>query len=340
MQRNGVEPSGMAEIATLAGVAVSTVSRALSGQPGVSQRRREEILRIARAVGYVPEEAVVPRSGTRHHPRITAVIPEAERWIFGSILSGLNDVLSPAGVSLEVRQGMSASERTSFLADPHIGDSADAVVLVPAPRDLTAERIRSLPIPAIIAGTLVDGVTCAGVDDREIGEKATNHLLNLGLTRIVSVGFLDHDGTPGIATRRRAEGYERRLERAQLPAKRLELPYGDDSGRRAAELLLTLERLPEGIVCASDEMAAEMMTVFRQAGVSIPGDVALIGVDDHPIAAMVGLTTIAQPAREQGRAAAELALATLQGGAAQMRVLPTHLIVRETTRRKGSPTQA
>ncbi|MCI1675870.1 MAG: LacI family transcriptional regulator [Ancrocorticia sp.] len=321
---------GMAEIAEAAGVAVSTVSRALSGAPGVSQAKRQEILRIARSIGYVASSQPDPVS---RPARIAAVIPEAQRWIFGSILSGLHDVLSPDGISLHVRQGMSASQRAEFLTNSHVGDYADVVILVPAPRDMAIAALQALPVPVVIAGSLVDGINSVGIDDVAVGEKATNHLINLGFTRITFVGYMDHDRTTGVATLRRLQGYESRMARAGLPAARIDVPYGDNSGRQAAEILLAADSLPEGLFCASDEMAAEIMAVFRQAGVKVPGDVAIVSVDNHPIAGMMGLTTIAQPAREQGRVAARMALRILGGDTAVETVeLPTHLVVRDTTR--------
>jgi len=114
------------------------------------------------------------------------------------------------------------------------------------------------------------------------------------------------------------------------------VPFGPDAGRAAAESLLEGDRLPEALVVCSDEMAAGMMAVFRRAGVRIPEDLAIIGVDNHPVAEMVSLTTIAQPARQQGQMAATMALQALQGTLVPEAVtLPTHLIVRESTRRSS-----
>ena len=362
---------GMADIAVAASVAVSTVSRALSGSPGVSPAKRRQIIEIACALGYLSSESeiVAPESIRSSEPRrgkvtegklsqgdleyrITAVVPESDRWIFGSILTGIHDVLSPQGVSLHVRQGLSASQRAKFLSSSQLPRQTDLVILVPAPRDMSVDDLRHLPIPAVVAGSVVEGVASVGIDDVAVGHKATNYLRNIGLERIVYVGYLDHDGTSGVATRRRGIGYEQIMNKEGLPVWHVKVPFKPSPGRAAAEVLLAGENLPQGVICSSDEIAADMMAVFRQAGVSIPEDISIIGVDDHPMAGVLGLTTIGQPAREQGREAARLALRILEGraetGGSRMRgkaavrapmpepesiTLPTRLIVRETTRR-------
>lgn len=343
----------MAEIAAAASVAVSTVSRALSGSPGVSPAKRRQIIEIACKLGYLSSdsEKLLPHRAnmaeSRKKPgartelpqsvrelRITAVVPEADRWIFGSILTGIHDVLSPRGVSLHVRQGLSATQRAKFLASPQLARQTDLVILVPAPRDMSVDDLRRLPIPAVIAGSVVEGIASVGIDDVAVGQMATNYLRNLGLERIVYVGYLDHDGTSGVATRKRGLGYDQVMTKSGLPVWHVKVPFRPSPGRAAAEVLLGGENLPQGVICSSDEIAADMMALFRQAGVSIPEDISIIGVDDHPIAGMLGLTTIGQPAREQGREAASLALRILELRAAPESVtLPTRLIVRETTRR-------
>jgi len=124
------------------------------------------------------------------------------------------------------------------------------------------------------------------------------------------------------------------MARVGLAPWEVEVPFGSGAGREAAEALLASDFMPTGVFCASDELAAEMMSVFRQAGVTAPGDLSIVGVDDHPIAGMMGLTTIAQPAREQGRVAATLALGLLRREpVSECVVLPTRLVVRDTARR-------
>ncbi len=328
-------PTGMAEIAAAAGVSISTVSRALSGAAGVSAAKRAAIVAAAREAGYLAPEPTPSARRPLLRARITAVLPEPDRWVFGSILAGLHDVLNPAGPALTVYQGPSASERARILDSAALGKRADVVILVPRPPDVPRERLARLGVPVIVAGSVVPGFPSVGIDDVAVGEQATNYLINTGYRRIAFAAYTDHEGTPGVASRGRGEGFMVSMERAGLdPSWRLRVPFGPGAGQAAAEQLLAGDHLPEALVAASDEMAAGMMSVFRRAGVRIPEDLAIIGVDDHPVAELMQLTTIAQPAREQGRVAAAMALRALSGRpAGEATTLPTRLIVRDSTRR-------
>lgn len=202
---------------------------------------------------------------------------------------------------------------------------------------MPVEDIRRSRIPVIVAGSVVEGLPSVGIDDVLVGQKATNYLINTGYRRIAYASYGDREGTPGYASLKRGEGFVASMERAGLnPSWRVQVPFGPEAGRAAAELLLERDNLPEAVVACSDEMAAGIVSVFRRTGVRIPDDVAIIGVDDHPIADLLHLTTIAQPAREQGRLAATMAMRALDGPIpAETITLPTRLIVRESTARPG-----
>lgn len=328
----------MAAIAAAAGVAVSTVSRALSGASGVSAAKRSRIIEIARDMGYLADASGLrpQRRAVFGNARIAAVIPEPDRWVFGSILAGLHDVLAPPGPSLTVYQGFSGVHRAQIFGSASLARQADVLVLVPIPRDVTVEKVKAVGLPVVVAGSVVEGLPSVGIDDVSVGQKSTNYLINAGFRRIAYASYTDHEGTPGVASRRRAEGFVASMERAGFdPSWQVQVPFGPESGRAAAEVLLGGDHLPEAVVAGSDEMAAGMMSVFRRAGVKIPEDLAIIGVDDHPIAEMLSLSTIAQPARQQGQLAATMALQQLQGTLTPEAItLPTHLIVRESTRRR------
>jgi DNA-binding LacI/PurR family transcriptional regulator len=325
---------GMAEIATAAGVAVSTVSRALSGAPGVSTEQRRRIVALAREMGYLHDDP--PASRRAASARILAVIPEPDRWVFGSILAGLHDVLTPAGAQLTVVQGLSASDRGRVLDLTARRRSADVVVLVPMVHRAVMDAFTRHEVPVVIAGSAVPAHASVGIDDLDVGQKATNYLINTGYRRIGYATYADHDGKPGIASALRRQGYLKSLERAGLePDIQISVRFGPRAGQDAAERLLAGEHLPDAFVVSSDEMAAGMVAAFGSSGVRVPEDVALIGVDDHPVAELLGITTIAQPAREQGRVAASMVLSALAAApVCEPIVLPTRLVVRETTRRR------
>ena len=229
-------PVGMAAIAQAAGVSVSTVSRALSGLPGVSDAKRAEILELARRFGYVADERG-HRSDRRGEPvrgRITAVIPEPDRWVFGSILAGLHDVLTSDGPSLTVYSGLSATERARIIDSPTFIRETDVVVLSPLPRDISVERLHHLGVPVVVANSVVPGLASVGIDDPAVGRQATNYLINTGYRRIALAYYSDHEGTSGVASQKRREGFMQSMEREGLdPSWQVEVSFGPDAGRAA-----------------------------------------------------------------------------------------------------------
>lgn len=326
----------MAAIAAAAGVSVSTVSRALSGAQGVSSAKRAEILAIARGTGYLaPAAGNAPDRRSRVRARISAVIPEPDRWVFGSILAGLHDVFAGSGATLTVHQGPSGAERARIAGSAGLYEGSDVVILVPRPRGTPLERLQEHRGHLVVAGSVVPGVPSVGIDDVAAGQKATNYLINTGYRRIAFAAYTDHEGTPGVASQARVEGFARSMERAGLdPSWVVRTPFGPTAGRAAAEEILGGDRLPEALVVSSDEMAASIMAVCERAGVDVPNDLAIVGMDDHPVADLVGLTTIGQPARDQGRVAARMALGLVAGRIpAEPVTLPTALVVRESTKR-------
>ncbi len=95
--------------------------------------------------------------------------------------------------------------------------------------------------------------------------------------------------------------------------------------------LLSLPTPPTAVFAQSDEMALGAMRTVRHAGLECPGDVSIVGFDDHELAAMVDLTTIAQPVHEQGRIAAQILLERMSGGDPADRLLPTRIVQRSST---------
>jgi DNA-binding LacI/PurR family transcriptional regulator len=173
------------------------------------------------------------------------------------------------------------------------------------------------------------------IDDVAGGRTAVQHLVNLGHERIALIS-----GTPGdpmgfTSQFDRRRGYRETLRSAGLEVDpSLDVP-GDftvEGGEMAMARLLSLPRPPTAVFAESDEMAFGALRTLQRAGLSAPRDMSLIGFDDHLLADLMNLTTIAQPVREQGARAAEMLLEVLGGHSGEHRVtLPTRLIVRGTT---------
>jgi Periplasmic binding protein-like domain len=138
------------------------------------------------------------------------------------------------------------------------------------------------------------------------------------------------------ASRERLAGYRQALAAAEVEAREdmlVAATYGIDGGAEAMEQLLSGDVLPTSVFAEYDELAIGAMRTLSRAGISVPGQVSVVGFDDHEMAAVVDLTTVAQPVYEQGTVAAGLLLDALSGQLAgpESVVMPTRLLIRGST---------
>jgi LacI family repressor for deo operon, udp, cdd, tsx, nupC, and nupG len=330
---------GIRHVAALAGVSVGTVSRALRGQPGVAAETRHRVQAAAGELGYVASPSAASLASGRTMT-VGVVVPYITRWFFSSVVQGAEAVLAEAGYDVLLYDlAGRADARARLLGGRLLEKRVDAALLVTLDLDPAEHAaLRDLGRPVVLVGGRAE-FPSVSIDDVEAGVTATEHLLELGHHRI---GFIGLDRTARGTFRAagdRRRGYRRALRAAGLTVDRsLERP-GDFTiagGRCAMRELMALDDPPTAVFAASDEMAMGCLHAIRLAGREVPGDFSIIGVDDHEMANLHDLTTVAQPVVEQGRIAAGLLLALLRGDAPPADtsvVVPTQLVVRTSTGR-------
>jgi DNA-binding LacI/PurR family transcriptional regulator len=177
------------------------------------------------------------------------------------------------------------------------------------------------------------------IDDLAVGRLATEHLLSLGHRRIAHIGGDPMEPLNFNAPVDRRAGWSSALRATGIePDATFDVPgyFTVEGGQAAMRQLLALEDPPTAVFAGSDEMAFGALAALREASRSAPRDVSVIGVDDHELAAAVGLTTVRQPVVEQGRTAARLLLEALSPGSGASHVsehvlLPVELVERCST---------
>jgi DNA-binding LacI/PurR family transcriptional regulator len=175
------------------------------------------------------------------------------------------------------------------------------------------------------------------IDDLSVGRTATEHLLGLGHRRIAYIGGDPDDQRNFAAPLDRRAGWLSAMRQAGVeppPAYAETSDFTAETGLHAMERLLALPDPPTAVFAASDDIAFGVLCAARSAGLDVPADVSVIGVDDHELSATMGLTTIAQPVAEQGRLAAQLVLAVIAGDVSRRHehiLLDTTLVQRRTT---------
>jgi LacI family repressor for deo operon, udp, cdd, tsx, nupC, and nupG len=325
----------MSDVARAAGVSVSTVSRALSGAGGVSEAKRREIERIAQDLAYTisPDASGLASGQTR---RVAVVVRDTETWFYYAALGAIESVLRTAGLDTMLYRVSSEGERDRFFDELPARRKVDGVILVGVPLSPhQVERLGRMSVPILMAGSSVEHYPSVHIDETEAARQAVNHLTALGHRRIARIGIIDPDGEPWQPDAGRDQGYRRALESVGIevdPHLTVRVDFSVDGGALAMDRLLSLDSPPTAVFAFSDEIAIGSLRSLRRVGLTVPGDVSVVGIDDHPMADLSDLTTVRQPVREMGRRAAELLVDVLSGrNAPEEVVLPTRLVIRGST---------
>ena len=325
----------MVDIARRAGVSLATASRALSSAPGVAPATRERVLAVAEQLSYVvsPEASRLSGGSTR---RVAVVVPHISRWFFGAMLEALESALREADLDVLLYTVGDAADRHAFFERLPARRKVDAVVVLAFPvSEAEQQRLELMGVTIVAAGGQSAAYPYVCIDDVAAGRQAMDHLIFLGHRRIAMIAALDPDA-PGWPDRPgRTEAYYSALREAGITADRSLVSTVDWGGLQGAEAmgeLLSLREPPTAVYAHSDEVALGALRTLRRAGIRVPEDISVIGIDDHPLAELTDLTTVGQPVRQQGVLAGQMVLGLLQGEDVERAVtVPTRLIVRRST---------
>lgn len=317
------------DIARLVGVSPSTVSRALSGKGRISQATRERIRKVVEELGYQPN--VLARAlATRSTFAIGVVIHERhlpldERSFYGIILETIEAEVAQHGYHV-----VFATLRNHVLPQCIKESRVDGVVFLGTDiQPKLVEEVKKL-LPVILVDYHLPDVVSVVGDNLGGGRLATLHLLDHGHRRIAFIAETLAD--PSF--RERFMGYQRALRERGIAVRKSWVIEGGrrpDSDRVAMEKFLALPKLPTAIFAANDFMAVGAIRALTQAGLAVPGDVAVVGFDDGALATVVQppLTSVRVPRVEMGKVAAQNLLRLLRGvDVPLLSVLPTTLTIR------------
>jgi LacI family transcriptional regulator, repressor for deo operon, udp, cdd, tsx, nupC, and nupG len=343
---SGRQRATIEDVAASAGVSVATVSRAMRGLPNVALSTRERVLAIAQELSYRPDPAAA-RLATGRARAVAVVVPLLNSWYCSQVVAGAEAVCAEEGYDVVVMGVANNSSRRALLdATTSIHRKVDGLVFVDVALDAAEETVladRNLAMVSI--GGANTHFPSIGIDDVAVGEMATSHLLELGHRRVGLIAGQHHDPldfqVPGL----RRSGYFRALERGGIMADPTLEAVGNFSvvgGRDAMAGLLDHADPPTAVFAMSDEMAFGALLAARQAGVQVPEQLSVVGVDDHDVSLVMGLTTVRQTVADLGARAMRMLLAQLGGApvTATRVETPIELIVRETTASAPAPAPA
>jgi DNA-binding LacI/PurR family transcriptional regulator len=329
------KPKSIADIAKIAGVSKSTVSRALNDSPFANMETKNRIRAIMEEHNFQP--SAMARNLSLKSSKTIAFISHAYKKdsctvsdlfsleIMGGIAAGLHDL----GYDLLV---VIVDPNDKEWADQYLDSGrVDGFILMTSTRkNFHVDMLIKKGAPFVAWGPIGRGKFCTVCgDDLEGGKLATNRLLSIGRSRIAFLGGYEHEGE----VRARYGGYEAALAEAGRTVDPNLVAYGDyseSSGARVMEELLARDPKIDGVFVNNDIMAIAAIKTIQSTGRRVPEDIAVVGYDDLALASTVtpALTTVSQKIPLAGRLLARDLIAFLKQGIVTTTVIPVELIIR------------
>ena len=330
----------MKDIAEDLGVSLMTVSKALRSHSDISEETRKRVMKRAQELDYRPNW--IARSlVTRRTYMAGLVSPDLMHSFFAEVAKGVARRLVPHGYQIVISNSDENVETEQRQIEMLAGRNIDGLIVASAQstwRKQAIDLLRSNKVPFVLIDREPAGVDAnyVGVKDEEIGAMATEHLFEQGCRRIAHIRGAETPNGLG-----RLKGYKRALAKCGL---KLRSDYivdarNDAEGCDAMLKLLAVPEPPDGVFCYNDPVAAGAIKGVLEAGLRVPGGVAIIGAGNVHYSDLlrVPLSTIDQSSSLIGETAADLLVECMEAKAPRQPkhlLIPPRLIVRESSRRK------
>jgi LacI family gluconate utilization system Gnt-I transcriptional repressor len=312
-------PVRLVEVAHLAGVSSMTVSRALRRPELVAPATLRSVQRAVARLGYLPHGSASALASSRSRI-VAAIVPTLMNSVYASTVHGLSDVLRPAGYELMLGDSGYDPDLESALVRTFLGRRVDALVLTGVEHEAATRTLlgrHGVPVVEIwdLATRPIDMLV--GFSNRAAGRDAGRFLAARGRTRWAFAGSAPA-GEHRSAKRLRGFRDAAREARVAPPATAfVQDGMSASQGRTAVARLLAARPDTDALFCANDALATAALRAAADAGIDVPGRLAVIGFGDFDVAAHTrpALTTVRIPGREIGRRAAAALLRRLGGQA-------------------------
>jgi LacI family repressor for deo operon, udp, cdd, tsx, nupC, and nupG len=332
-----VRAARIQDVAKLADVSTATVSRALAKPEQVSPQARARVLDAIAKTGYVPNPAA--RSlRSQKTGMVLVVLPDLANTFFSKILRGIEETLFEAGYGMIIGDLDGSPEKEAHFAAFTAAGRVDGAILLNGhlfgqSRDGKGQAARiNIPLVALCEAIPEADIPQIEIDNRAAASRMTQHLASLGHRSIAYVS----GPSDNVLERERFLGYRDGLQEAGLPFDPSLVIPGDftiESGIAAGQAIVARSQRPTAVFCISDEMAIGLMRTLISAGLRVPQDISVAGFDDIEFAAVAepSLTTIHQPRRELGQAAASVLIDLLRGRPVPKSIrLETDIVLRDS----------
>jgi DNA-binding LacI/PurR family transcriptional regulator len=346
-------PATLADVARLAGVTTMTASRAITGNGYASDEVRKRVQKAARKLNYRPN-MVARQLKSQRLNAIGILLPDIANPFSTELVEGAKQVLDNAGFTTFIATSSRSVDQERACLQAFADHRVDGMIVATRGTkmgDSVLQEVASQNIPVVTIGRPVqlERVDSVTADHAQGAYDAVNHLISLGHKRIGFIGISPQDGK----TLRRYGGYLKALDEAGIEVVE-EYTVGppdapafatQQDGYEGMLQLAALRRPPTAVFARNDFTAIGALQAAHKLGLSVPGDIAIAGFDNIPLAAFTipPLTTVEQPIKEQGIAAARFLLDRITSNVSPKRqslCMPCNLIVRESTLSEERNTKA
>ncbi|CAO3433352.1 LacI family DNA-binding transcriptional regulator [Azospirillum doebereinerae] len=323
------------DVAKECGLALSTVSNALTNKSYVTEETRRKVQEAAARLGY-RASAVARSLRLNRTSAIGVLVADVANPSVVDHLRGIDDVTTQENFSVILCNTDDSEARQIMLMQTLRDRQVDGMLLISQHSRSEAVRTQLAGVPFVLMHRRCAGFPdpYVGTDNRQTMEAVVQHLVALGHRRIAFVRG-PHDST---TVQERLQSYHELIRRHGLDGDgRLVLggAYGIEAGRQVAGEILALDPRPTAVIASNDMNALGILEVARERGIRIPEDMSLVGADDIPFAGFSGvdLTTTRPPRRKMGVRVAEMLLRMIEGEdlADESHIFATELVVRRST---------
>ncbi|GIJ50603.1 LacI family transcriptional regulator [Virgisporangium aliadipatigenens] len=327
------------DVAEHANVSTTTVSKVLRNAYGVSPAMQAKVRKSMSDLGYRPHAAARGLRGRTY--TIGLMLPDIRNPFFPEIIDGANEVLDATDYQILLGPARNVREIEHRVTEAMIDRSMDGLILIvpaatPTELEQTARAVPVVVVARHLRSTLLDTVV---TDDVAGAALVVDHLADLGHRRIAHIAHAESQRhlVTTMPNTIRAEGY-RQAMRARGLGDEIDVvatTYSKEGGYLGARQLLARSRRPTAIFAGADIAAMGALEAIADAGLSVPGDISVVGYDNTDFAALggIGLTSVEQGGRQMGSDAARLLLERIDDRAKPSRLIslsPT-LVVRRSS---------
>ncbi|SMO50243.1 LacI family DNA-binding transcriptional regulator [Gracilimonas mengyeensis] len=300
------------QIAKELGLSAMTVSRAINNKDNVDEKTRERVLAKAKSMGYTPNHLAKSLVSQKTYT-IGVVIPEISHSFFPEVVRGIEEVTYEKNYQLILTHSAEKFEREQSAIETLRSKRVDGIMISCSQttrNNSFYKNLTNIGVPIVFFDRCIDGIglSCITVNDKTGAKQITQHLINHGYKKIAHLR-----GPQGVSIgKKRFEGFKEALSEAHLELDEklvADTGFQEEGGYEAMKKILELpkEEWPDAVMAVNDPAAFGAIEAIKEAGLSIPDDIAIVGFSDDIRAELlpVPLTTVQQPAYEVGKKAAQ-----------------------------------